>query len=257
MKNGFFLIILCLVCSCGKHQQSLSRVEPKQIINDVGETDETLILINAINSGDLRQVKKSIEGGKVDLTARDNQGLPLLILAIQAQQFAIVEYLIEMGVDPSLTTESDEIKPDLDAYSYIDTAAMDDEIKDILLGILKKESFDLETLAEFVYSAITFKNHFLVDWLLEKGVSPNHIRLSQSGRPKDSPLIYLFSLRGVEGEDFKMLTKVFEVLMSHPDVDVNMEVKKNTPLEKARARLKSDSAYQPLVDQLIAKGATR
>ncbi len=95
----------------------------------------------------------------------------------------------------------------------------------------------------------------MVRWLLEKGVDPNVVPLNESGRPTDSPLIYLFKLKGVEGDEFINLKKVFDVLVNHPDIDVNLEVGRDKPLKKALSRLKRDPNYQPMVDKLISMGA--
>ena len=92
-------------------------------------------------------------------------------------------------------------------------------------------------------------------WLLEKGADPNNIRKTSSGSDKDTPLIYLFSLRGVEGEAFTKLTAIFDLFVSHPSIDLNLEVKRSTALEKAQRRADQDPNYRPLVEELVRLGA--
>ncbi len=254
MKVFFVTLFLCFMVGCGQHSQSLSRVESKRPVQEVGETDQKLILLNAVNSGDLEVVKDLVDNG-VELNIRNNEGLTLIMVAIRAQQFAVMEYLVAQAVDLELQSDSEDYKPDVNAREYAESLGMDPELRDIILGILNQESFDIEKLGSFLYSSITFKNIDLLDWLLGKGVDPNLLRLSSSGRPKDSPLIYLFSLRGVEGVELQKLRGLFDLLVSHPDIDVNLKVRRDTPLSKALSRLEDDPAYQPMVDRLLAMGA--
>lgn len=254
MRILFLFSLFCLFSACGQHSQELTRVESKQPVKNAGETDQKLILLNAVNSGDLATVHELAEDG-ADLNIRNNEGLTLIMIAIRAQQFAVVEYLVAEEVDLEMVTESEDYNPDVNARQFVESLSMDLEVKGIVSGILNQEPFDTESLGSFMYSAITFKNVDLLRWLLDKGVDPNFIRHSSSGRPKDSPLIYLFSLRGVEGDEFQKLTEIFDLLVSHPDIDVNLKVRRSTPLRKAKRRLQSDPAYQPLVDTLINLGA--
>ncbi len=247
-------LFLCFMVGCGQHSQSLSRVESKRPVQAVGETDQKLILLNAVNSGDLEAIKGLVEQG-VDLNIHNNEGLTLIMVAIRAQQFAVMEYLVAQAVDLEMQTNSEDYKPDVNAREYVASLGMDSELRDIVMGILNQEAFDIEKLGSFLYSSITFKNIDLLDWLLGKGVDPNLLRLSSSGRPKDSPLIYLFSLRGVEGVELQKLRDLFDLLVSHPDIDVNLKVRRDTPLSKALSRLEDDPAYKPMVDRLIAMGA--
>lgn len=257
MKNHCFTILLVtlfLVSACGKHEQSLERVIPKSSIADTSETNQKLILINAINSGDLDKVKSSLTQVG-DINAYSNEGLTLIMVALQAQQFAVVEYLVNQGADLSLKTMSTKINPDQSAAEFFSELPMDGEIKAALMAILNKENFEIAKLNEFIFSSITFKNVSLIEWLLSKGADPNTIRKSGSGKEKDSPLIYLFSLRGVKGEEFVKLNKIFQLLVSQPAINVNLKVKGDTPLSKALKRLEDDGQYKPLVDKLKSMGA--
>lgn len=252
------LVVLVLTCflfaACGQHQQSLVRVNSKGSIAQAGETDSKLILINAINSGDLDKVKSALEEVK-DVNTYDSEGLTLVMIALKAQQFAVVEYLVLMDADLELKTNSKEIQPSLSAREYLANMMMDEQTKSVMQALLNKENFEIVQLNDFIYSSINFKNASLLDWLLAKGVSPNTIRKSPNGKDKDTPLIFLFSLIGVKDQEFVKLNGVFNLLVDHPDIDVNLKVKGDTALGKALRRLKSDSAYKGMVDRLKSMGA--
>lgn len=249
-----FLLFLFFLASCGSHSQSLIRRTSQDPAQNVKETDQTLILLNAINVGDLDTIRK-LSGQGANLDVRNNEGLTLIMISIRAQQFAVVEYLVSQKVNLEMTTDSTEFDPALTARQYLESLAMDDEVKGVFRDLIEQNPFDIERLSEFIFSAITFKNVDLLKWLFSKGVDPNFVRLSSSGRPKDTALIYLFSLRGVEGKEFEKLKALFDVLVSQDGIDVNLEIKGRTALEKAQRQLKQNPDYQPLVDRLIAMGA--
>ncbi len=254
MKILWMIFLLCFAIGCGRHEQTLNRIGAKEDVKAAGETDKTLVLINAVNSGDLQAVQDAVRDG-ASLDVRNNEGLTLIMVAIRAEQFAIIEYLVGQGVSLDMTTQSEAFNPDLDARQFLASQNLDEELKSILSDLLNKEAFDVEKLGAFMYSAITFKNVDLVRWLLGKGVSPNFIRKTSSGRDKDSPLIYLFTLKGVEGESFTKLQEIFQLFVSQPGVDVTQKVGRNTVLKKAESRLRQDPKYQGMVDTLIAMGA--
>lgn len=249
-----FSLSLCFFLACGLHDQKLKRLESKEPAKVAGETNAQLILENAVNSGDLVAIKEA-QGLGADLNQRNNEGLPLLMVAIRAEQFAVTEYLVKEKVDLDLLTENPTIDPSQDVREYLEGLAMAPAIKKIFSDIIEQKNLETASLTETLYSSITFKNHFLLKWLFDKGVDPNVVRMSASGRPKDSPLIYLFTLKGVEGEELEKLKGIFDVLVSHPSIDVNLKVKRNTPLKKAKSRLKRNPQYQSMVDRLIELGA--
>ncbi len=253
MKIIGYISFLCFMANCGQHSQSLSRTESTTPASQAGEKNLELKLINAVNVGDLQSVVELADQG-LNLNIRNNEGLTLIMVAIRAQQFAVIEYLVSKKVDLSLPTQ--QRNPELDARQFVDQEMqVSVELKEILHRLLNAEPFAAEALGEFVYSGITFKNVDLLRWLLAKGVDPNFVRLSSSGRPQESPLIYLFSLRGVEGDEFEKLSEIFILLVSHPAIDVNLKVRRDTPLSKAKKRLKDESKYQFMVDQLVSMGA--
>lgn len=262
-------LISLLLVACGSHQQSLLRKDERSPAIKTEENNPLQILINAVNNGNLQQVKDSV-ANDVNINIRNNEGLTLIMIATRAQQFAVMEFLVENNVDLNLTTESDRIKPDKSALEYLEELDLADNVKKIMKGILHKQKFAVSELNHFIYSSIESKNVYLADWILKKGVNPNYVRKSGSGRDKDSPLIYLFSLKGVKdlvavnpetGEqevvapNFQNLKKIFYLLVKHPDINVNLKVKKNTALKKAKRRLKKDPNYQEMVNKLISMGA--
>jgi hypothetical protein len=255
MRLVLWLLIGLLIAGCGRHSQTLIRRGVQESVLEVGETDQALQMINAVNAGALEQVRELVAAG-ADLNGRSNEGLTLIMIAIRAQQFAVIEFLVTAGADLELKTSHSDIDPSLNARKYVTLLAMGQEVETIVMGILDQEPFAVETLNDFVYTAITFQNIGLLDWLLQKGVSPNVIRTSESGRPKDSPLIYLFSLRGVDDEDLPSIQAIFDLLVSHPEIDVNLKVRRDTPLSKAQRALSRNPGYQAMVDQLKAMGAT-
>ena len=242
-------VISVFLFGCGKHEQTLRRISPETKVVEVGEKDPTLKLINAINSGDLNKVKSAISEG-ADVNTLTDEGLSLLIIAIRAEQYAIVDYLIQQGSDPLQKTESKDYNPPIDAFEFVETLPFDQQLKEIFVGILNKEEFDGSVLNEKMFQAILFKNNFLVSWLLEKGADPNYVQ-----DRKHTPLIFLFKQRGIEGSDLKKLEVVFEILVSHPEIDVNKKVRRDTPLRKAQQRLDANPEYQGMVNKLIELGA--
>jgi uncharacterized protein YcfL len=269
MYSVFIYLILLALTNCGSHQQNLFRIDEKSLIQESKEKDLELILINAVNAGDLKQIEASINQG-IDINIRNNDGLTLIMIAITAQQFAVMELLVNKGVNLELTTQTDRIKPDKSALEFLEELKLDNKIKTIMKGILTKQEFPITELNNFIFSAISDKNIYLVDWVLKKGVSPNLIRMTSSGKEDDSPLIYLFSLKGVKdltekdpatdevkivAPNFQNLKKIFYMLVSHPDIDVNRKVGRDTPLGKAKTRLKQDANYQEFVDKLTSMGA--
>lgn len=249
MKKDFLLILSFFICTaCGSHSQELFRIDSISPAKSTEEKDFTLILINAVNAGDLNKVKEAIEGGG-DVNTMSNEGLTLIMIATRSQQFAVLEYLIQSGADVELESQ---FEPTTKVYDFI---GGDDETVAILSAIINREELNGDLLTSSMYSAIQLMNIDNLTWLLEKGADPNNIRKTSSGSEKDTPLIYLFSLRGVEGEAFTKLKAIFELFVSHPSIDLNIEVKKSTALKKAQTRASQDPAYQPLVDKLISMGA--
>ncbi|MCJ8276807.1 MAG: hypothetical protein HRT44_10525 [Bdellovibrionales bacterium] len=247
----YIIMLLVFMVGCGSHKQEAFRVDPKRDTNEAGETDFTLILINAVNAGDLETVKDSVAKGG-DVNTRDNESLTLLMLATRSQQFAVMDFLVSSGADADLSTESERIAPDKRAMDYV---AGEEGTVNIMTTILEKKPIDEASLGLSQFDVIKELNPDNLSWLLEKGADPNYIRTSSSGRPKDAPLIYLFSLRGIEGEDFTQLSLMFDILVGQPDIDVNLEVKRKTALDRAKRRLDKNPDYQKLIDKLVAMGA--
>jgi ankyrin repeat protein len=250
MKSVLLILVIFIFGACGSHKQTIERVTPFTKTTESGETNPTLKLINAVNSGNLDEVKTAIDEG-ADLTTLTEEGLTLLIVGIRAEQYAIVDYLIAQGADPTQTTTSEEFESPINAFEFVQAQPFDQEIKDIFVGILNKEEFDGTVLNEKMFNAILFKNKFLVSWLLEKGADPNYVQ-----DRKHTPLIFLFKQRGIEGQELDKLEEVFDVLVSHPEIDVNKKVRRDTPLSKAEQRLRSNPEYQGMVNRLIEMGAS-
>ena len=101
-------------------------------------------------------VKDAVQKGR-DLNIYNNEGLTLVMVAMKARQFAVTEYLVEQKVDLDMQTDSKDIAPSLNARDFLKSTSMEDEVKNIFLGILDQEKFESEKLENFVYSAIGLK----------------------------------------------------------------------------------------------------
>jgi ankyrin repeat protein len=255
MKLLFVLLFFNLV-SCGFHEQSIRTQQAQEEAKEVGEeTDPTIRMVKLINDGDLKGLKGEVEGGG-DINARNNEGLTLIMIAMKAQQFAIVEFLAQQGADLDRLTESADIDPAQNALEYLTGLGFDPEVEGIVLSILNKEEFDYQALGDNLFKALLFRNGSLLQWLLDKGADPNHPELSSNGAVRNTPLTYIFSFRGQKGEDLPPLRTVFEILVAHQGIDVNFRVRRNrTALFHARRRLEEQPGYQPFVDRLLALGA--
>lgn len=252
-KRIVSLVVMFLIVGCGSHEQELFSVRPQSKVTDTEEKDIKLILINAVGVGDLKKVKEVVNSNADNVNIRDNDGLTLLMIATRAQQFAVMEFLVERGAKVELLTDSDRIKPDKSVFDFI---SGNEQTKAILNAILKKEVFDKEQLSVSMFDAIKEFNFGIFKWLVsDKGCDPNYVYKTSSGKPKYSPLIYLFSLRGVEGEFFTILSKMFEVLVSHEGIDVNLKVGRHTPLSKLEKVHGDEGSYRPFVGKLKALGA--
>lgn len=254
LRSILFFVGLFFLASCGSHDQNLKRSEVKEPIEKIEEKNPEQILINAVNSGDLEQVKKSLAEG-MDVNLRNNGGLTLLMVAIQARQLAVMELLVESGADRELKTENADYDPALDALQFLATLELSEDLNDIYESIIKSQPFELEALQEFLFLSVTAGDKHLMKWLLDKGMDPNTLEYSGSGKPKDSVLISIFRRKGVEGDAFIALKEVFDVLVAHPDIDVNLKVRKDTPLSKAKSAEERDPNYSYFVKKLIDLGA--
>lgn len=247
-----FLLLSLLSLGCGSHSQSIRTLSPDGKKTEIGEEkDPTLRLTNAVNNGDLDTVIEAIESGaKVDTLSKD--GLPLLIIAIRAGQFAILEYLVVSGADIGFLTESEEFDPSVDAKMYVESLELDEKVKAIYLAILNQEPFEAQALNLFLFDAVLFKNPDLMAWLLAKNADPNYVRKDEFGFEKDTPLIFMFS-SGFEGDELAQLKKVFDVLIAHPDTDPSFDVFGLTAIMMAEMQLGFNPAYQSMVDLMKAK----
>ncbi len=259
MKSLIWILFLLILSSCGSHEQSLTRVSPEKPVVKVGETDPTLQLVNAVNSGDLVQVKASIEMG-ASLQVLTEDGLTLLIVALRAEQYAILDYLIQKGANPLQKTSGAVFDPALDSFGFIENILnVNSDVKELFKGILRAEEFDVSILNEKMFDAGNIKNKDLIAWLLARGADPNFVL-----KNRETPLIFLFKQRGLSGEELERLKQVFNVFLDHPKIDVNIKVgrRETTALEKAMERRDSygDGSsermiYQDMINQLRSKGA--
>ncbi|MCB0379384.1 MAG: ankyrin repeat domain-containing protein [Bdellovibrionales bacterium] len=251
MKKGIFIFISLFFIGCGSHQQSLVRSESRAPVKKIEEKDLNLKLINAVNGGDLEELKGLLaSGGNPNI--RDNESLTLLMLAVSSQQFAIVEFLVEAGAEVFLKTESEQIQPDKTAFDFI---GGEEDVQRILQKVLNKEEIHPDDLNPSLYTQITLKSSANLNWLFKKGADVNYIRKNPSGSDKDNALIFLLSQRGVVGDEFMKLKELFDILMSQPNIDVKSKVGRNTPLKKANQRAQENNEYEVIVQALKAKGA--
>jgi len=139
----------------------------------------------------------------------------------------------------------------VDTFDFLPEDVQNDPISLLLKKLLNGEEADVEALSLAVFQSIDNLHPDNLIWLFEKGADPNFIK-----KKKTSPLIALFSMPGIKDEEFSKLEILFDILMSQPDIDVNLKVRRNTPLKKAKRRLKKNSQYQFLIDALIEQGAS-
>ena len=259
------------ITGCASHFQESETIEPPPKVVKSEEKDPTLILINGVENGDVALVRKILTKG-ANVETKNNEGLTLLMMAVRSQQFAVTELLMEFGANPEAETTIKETKEtsvdvifdDKDESSFFAEeeesnvvtaftfAKGDSGTMEILRSLLLKEPIDGDNANLPLFDVIQEKNGDNLQWLLGKGADPNFIK-----DKKTTPLIFLFSLRGVKGEELQKLTLIFDILVTHEDIDVGLKVgrRKNTALKKAKRRLKKNPEYQPMVDRLIEMGA--
>ncbi|MEM7647045.1 MAG: hypothetical protein AAF203_09055, partial [Pseudomonadota bacterium] len=263
---GFLSFVFMLQMGCGMHEQSVFRKDKDDPTITAGETDPKILMENAVSEGNLDKIRELLEQGiSVDLIVPS--GLSLMMVAIDSQQYAALELLVELGADLEVLSEPQPGNANptpLDVFAYLDASPLSDGIKTVVSKILKKEPIDAVFLEEKGYlfdGGITFKSHFFAQWLLDKGVSPNSLKDG-----KNSPLTFLFTQKGVvnrfkvceagdlakelcetEGgifksnDDLDRLKNVFDVLVNAAGVDFNLVVssRKRTALGRARSSLRS------------------
>ena len=249
MKTFFKLLILLSLCACGAHNQDVKTLSPEGVSQEIqAETDPILIISNKINEGDVLGVREVIENG-LDINSYNKEGFTFVMLAIRANQFAVLEYLISAGSDLEMRSLDDK---KFTAHEFIkNNEKMPDPIKDVFYSILSKAEFDLEVLSSFLFTSVDSRNHFLLKWVLEKGVDPNYVNAESNS----TPLIRMFEV-GLENEpEIEELKQVFNVLMAHPEIDPSKEVFGATALFWAETQAFFIPAYQYFVNELKNRGA--
>ncbi len=266
MKKTVLAFLLMVTVGCGQHSQSLTRASASDPSKEAGETDIKLQTFNAAENGQLEELRALLEEG-ADINIRNNEGLTLVMAVIRAEQFAILEYLIEENIDLELLTENEEYDPSIDAREYVERKVAGDTAKNIIFRILNQEELNTNDLNKSWYGAVDDFNFGIFRWLLEKGADPNHkVMTGQSGKVKTTPLMYLFSKRGVidvideesktKRLDFTNLKKMFDLLTSIDELDLNVfDRRKKTALDKAIGREEANPNYTPLVTKLRSLGA--
>jgi hypothetical protein len=256
-KVIYFSMMFILFTACGSHKQDLFRIDSISPAKNIVDKDPKSLLLKAVNGGDVKAVEMAVPA-EFPVDTRNPEGLTLLMIATRSRQFAVMEYLVSEGADTDLKTNSEEIKPDKRAIDYVSDT---DKAKDILTAILTGKTFDIKQLNKEIKPTIKEFNWDVFRWLIEdKGADPNYI-----WSKRWTPLIYMFSRRGVEGEDFQVLLKMFNLLVDHKDIDLNIELKGNTALSKLISVQCSDNIqdpclnenveYLPIITKLKSKGA--
>lgn len=221
-----------VVVACGSHRQQSYNSDAAFQKRDTSETDPRILVFEAIAQGDLAEVKRLIEEEDVPLDHTEASGKTLLIVSVEGLKYAIVEYLMQAGADISFT--------DPDGKTAIDYAGGDE----IMTRLLRGEEIPVENLNNLMLSlAIEGRKPELLKFLLAKGADPNYVA------NRKSPLIAVAYQR-VDDSLMPVLVELTQILLAHPDIDVNLKVGRATALAVARQR-----GYQPLINLLLAAGA--
>jgi len=250
MNQLFLLLTVLVLTGCGFHKQNTQLTDPPKKLVSNKETNFDLLVINAVERGDTKELVRLIQKG-AKLTALSEDGLNLLMMAVRSQQFATTEVLLKHDMNPREVIMNSATEETVDTFDFLPEDVQNDPISLLLKKLLNGEEADVEALSLAVFQSIDNLHPDNLIWLFEKGADPNFIK-----KKKTSPLIALFSMPGIKDEEFSKLEILFDILMSQPDIDVNLKVRRNTPLKKAKRRLKKNSQYQFLIDALIEQGAS-
>jgi|GEM_PF-2459261 len=238
MKISFVLILISLsVVHCGYHTQESEVTVPTAKVISGEETDPRLLLINAVENGDVAAVEKLLEEGG-DASAKNSEGMTLLMMAVRAQRFAVTETLVNYGADPenAEVVNSAETKT---AYDYISGI---ESTQNIFYALLRGEEVQPEDTNLPLFEQIDQKKHDEVVWLFQKGANPNFVK-----DDKFTPLIFLLSRPGIKGKEFAKLYKVFNVIMAQERLNPHIAVKGDLALTRARTRAGTNSQYDVMV----------
>lgn len=258
MKKISILLSCLLLGACGSHEQSVSYFAPEQEIVVAGETDPTLRLINAVNAGDIDEARSAVDDG-ANLATLTNDGLPLLLVAVIAEQYAMIDFLIASKIDVDLVSEHEEKAKGLTVSEYLDseeTENMDEAAKQVITILLDEESGGVvpdDLLQKIVFDAVESRNVDLVQWILTKGLDPNVTK----GR--NSLLMFVFKrAENPDSDGFEKVKELFEIMVATAGIDINLKLKRHTALSKAKTLVtrKKKPHYQHFVDRLLALGAT-
>ena len=244
MNKILFLFFLFYV-GCGSHEQSLQRFRVEQKTTKVAGGGP----IEAVEQGDWARLKKYIEEG-LDIDAKTENGVTLLMLAVKNKQFPIIEYLVQAKADLEIKVE----KGDESGKVAKDFVGGEDEVVQILSSLLSQGNLESSWLNKPMFEAIKRRNVFNLKWLLEKGADVNF----QLTRKKLTPLIGLFTLiKGVKEDDaFEKVLNLFDSLVSFEGLDVNLGFGRKKPLKRCQSRARRDHAgYKSLCARLVDMGA--
>lgn len=221
MRFLVVLLVSVFCLHCGKHKQSLYNSDAIREDRNTAETDPNKLIFDKIASGDLVQVKSLIDDAGVDVEHKDTEGRTLLMNAVLGLKYAVVQYLLTKGADVEAT--------DAEGQSVLDYAS-DDVMKQLLRG----EPIATEELNNLMMNiALKDLNSDLLAFLLEQGADPNH----NTGRL--TPLIFLAN-RSTPEEEMPKLLVLVEILISHPDIDINLRVGRYTAISLAEAKNKPE-----------------
>lgn len=276
LSSAIFLIIFLIFNpGCGHHEQDIRRMSDSEESKDSTERDPVKLMFSAARAGDVEKINELATENQVSLESHEpDSGLTVIMVAIQYKQFGVIEYLVKEEVDIEVTSQSEEIRPDLNTLGYlnklIEDKALNDQDEEIIKAIIAREPFDIEKLNDLQFEALTFFNHQLISWLLEKGADPNILK-----RNKFTPMIDLMrkpvenSLKKdkkgkiVCSEDLRYVwlstnfydqRRIFFQYMANENYDPFFEVgkRKDTVLKRVKGNVKKKKRieYQLFVDIL-------
>lgn len=243
------LTLLMLSFGCGYHHQETEVIDPPRELITNEETNFDLLVINAVEKGDPTELQSLIDQG-ANLDLLSTEGMTLLMLAIRSGQLAVVQILMDNNLDPNEQVMVPETDTQRTAFDFLAPPESQNPMDQIMRSLVQKEEIDTESLNEALFSVIDKLHGDNLEWILNQGADPNAIK-----DKKTSPLIALLSIPGVKDDKFHDLKKIFDTLLSHPDIDVTLKVRRNTPLKKAKRRAKKNPQFQVIVDKLVARGA--
>lgn len=216
----------------------------------VNAQDSQKTLADAINSGNIENVKNAVEHQKADVNKPYKDKLfnnPPISTACFALNVDAVNYLLEKGADPNAENKFGQTPLMVVCNSFYSDSASFAKINKIIKALASKSAKLNETggggFSALAYAA-SHNNLLGVKTLLELKADPN----ARKGKINESALMY-----AAQKGNLEMVKALVEAGANLNDIKEHADG--NTLITENAATMASDGKFNDVLDYLVSKGA--